>query len=489
MKITVNKSLPSIKQGDTFVVFIEKEGLKRKEHTHHHELNKFMSQIDVGYLKGNSGETFFSVSKGSPGIIVTGLGELKKIDRDSLRTAASSVISLCRDKHIEEIHVIPPELKGHDQRDVIRALAEGLHLANYSFDKYQNLPQDEKNPLVKKAVMITRDKVSSLLKEIEIISKNTLLCRDLVNETSDAANPAAIAAMAKKLASLDRVSCRVFNKTELEKMKMGLLLAVNRGSRIQPQLVVLTYTGNPRSSRYVALVGKGITFDSGGVNLKTSGHIETMRMDMAGAAAVMYAFKSAAELKLKKNMYAVMPLTENLISRDAYRPGDIFTAYNGKTVEIGNTDAEGRLILADALAYTARKLKPQYIIDLATLTGACLVALGETVAAYLSTSEELGTMLEKASRITGDKIWQLPLYPEYDENMKSETADISNISVDRNAGTIMGAVFLKNFIDDARWAHIDIAGTAWYSKARGYRPKNATGYGVRLLVELIKSCT
>ena len=158
-------------------------------------------------------------------------------------------------------------------------------------------------------------------------------------------------------------------------------------------------------------------------------------------------------------------------------------------MEIGNTDAEGRLILADALAYTARKLKPQYIIDLATLTGACLVALGETVAAYLSTSEELGTMLEKASRITGDKIWQLPLYPEYDENMKSETADISNISVDRNAGTIMGAVFLKNFIDDARWAHIDIAGTAWYSKARGYRPKNATGYGVRLLVELIKSCT
>lgn len=270
---------------------------------------------------------------------------------------------------------------------------------------------------------------------------------------------------------------------------MGLLLAVNRGSKIPPQLVVLKYNGNPKSKKYFAVVGKGITFDSGGMNLKPSGHMETMRMDMSGAAAALYTIKTVADLQLKKNVYAVIPLTENLISNSAYRPGDVFKSYSGKTVEIGNTDAEGRLILADALSFTEDKLNPDYIIDMATLTGACLIALGETVAALLSTDEKLAEMIKNASDKTGDKIWQLPLYDEFAENMKSDIADIKNISSDRNAGTIMGAIFLKNFIKDTKWAHIDIAGTAWYSKPRGYRPKNATGYGVRLVTEVIKNWT
>jgi leucyl aminopeptidase len=270
-------------------------------------------------------------------------------------------------------------------------------------------------------------------------------------------------------------------------MKMGLILAVNKGSAKPPQLAVLKYRGDYQDKKFIALVGKGITFDSGGMNLKPSGHIEDMRTDMAGAAAAMYTLKSAAELKLARNLYAVLPLTENMLSNDSYRPGDVFTAYNGTTVEIGNTDAEGRLVLADALAFTEKILKPDCIIDIATLTGACLATFGELMAGYVTTDDGLGKVLEEAGAATGELIWRLPLIKDYEENVKSDIADICNISSEKNAGTIMGGIFLKNFVKTKRWAHIDIASTARATKPRGYRPKNATGFGVRLLVEAIIS--
>jgi leucyl aminopeptidase len=294
-----------------------------------------------------------------------------------------------------------------------------------------------------------------------------------------------IASEAKNI-KVKGLSISVLGKKDLEKLNMGLILAVNRGSKIPPALVVMKYTGDPKSSKYTAFVGKGLTFDSGGMNLKPSGHMETMRMDMSGAAAVLYAVKSIAELKLNVNVYGVMPLTENMLSNDSYRPGDIFKSYSGKTVEIGNTDAEGRLILADALAYTEKVLKPAFIIDLATLTGAVVTTFGETVAAYLSTSEDLSEYIRISSEETGEKTWRLPFYQDYEDRMKSDIADISNVSSEKNAGTITGGVFLKSFISNTPWAHIDIAGTAWYSKKRGYRPKYATGYGVRLLSEIIR---
>jgi leucyl aminopeptidase len=293
--------------------------------------------------------------------------------------------------------------------------------------------------------------------------------------------------MAKKLASIKNVTCRVLGQKEISALKMGLLMAVNSGSSIPPQMVILSYRGEPGSRESIALVGKGITFDSGGMNLKTNGHIELMRMDMAGAATVMYALKTAAELGISKNIHAVMPLTENMISNTAYSPGDVFTAYNGMTVEVGNTGAEGRLILADALAYTLSKLKPAHIIDIATLTGACVVTFGETVAGLISTDDALTGRIRKAADSTGEKIWPLPLYSEYEENMKSDIADLCNMSSEKNSGTIHGAAFLKNFVGETPWAHIDIAGTAWYTKQRGYRPKNATAYGLRLITVLLKN--
>ncbi|HOO70914.1 MAG TPA: leucyl aminopeptidase [Spirochaetota bacterium] len=486
MKLSSLKKIPARTGSEVFVLFITEETVSGKYASLDTEAASLFRDADLDLFKGKSGELFLYPPKSAAKVILCGLGEEKKVTPESLKSAAASAVPLCRDKGFTTIHIFPPDIASPVAAESLAALAQGIALANYSFDRYRNIPPKEAKPLIEKAVFITALKEApTFLNEMEIICRNILLCRDLVNETSEESNPLKIVALAKKIAG-DRITCEVFGKNEISRMKMGLLLAVNKGSKIPPQMVVLTYKGNPSSKKYLAMVGKGITFDSGGVNLKPSGHIETMRMDMAGAAAVMFALKTAAELKLKKNLYAVMPLTENMISNEAYRPGDIFTAYNGKTVEIGNTDAEGRLILADALAYTSKKLKPEYVVDLATLTGACIVALGETVAAFLSTNDDLKNMLKTASEQSGEKIWELPLYPEYDENMKSEIADISNMSAERNAGTIMGAVFLKNFVDDAKWAHIDIAGTAWYSKQRGYRPKNATGYGVHLLTELIK---
>jgi leucyl aminopeptidase len=197
--------------------------------------------------------------------------------------------------------------------------------------------------------------------------------------------------------------------------------------------------------------------------------------------------KSLAELKVVKNVTAVMPLTENMLSNNAFRPGDVFTGYSGKSVEIGNTDAEGRLILADALAYMEKEIKPDVIVDLATLTGSCVMTFGETVAAYLSENDTISAALEASSVKTGEKIWRLPLFEDYDERMKSDIADLNNMSSEKNAGAIAATVFLRNFVEKTPWAHIDIAGTAYYSKARGYRPKNATGFGVRLIVELIQN--
>lgn len=488
MKLASIKTPKQINKKDVFIFFISNEAKKTGKLTDYKELQQIIDQADLDRFKANTNEKFVYMSKKNPAMFIIGLGEEKKINDDILRNAGSIAASLCREYNISEVYIVFPLLNTINADVSSVLLLEGITLANYSFEKYRNIPADEAKALIKKVTIIIEKPLNAAkLREIEIISANTVLCRDLVNDTSEESNPVSIAREAQKLTKIKGVACKVFGKKEIERMKMGLLLAVNKGSKIPPQFVVLSYKGDSDSKKSIALVGKGVTFDSGGVNLKPSGHIETMRMDMGGAAAVLYAFKAAAELKIKKNIYAVIPLTENMISSDAYRPGDIFTSYSGKTVEIGNTDAEGRLILADALAYTAKNIKPQYIIDIATLTGACLVAFGETVAAYLTNDEKLGAALEEASESSGDKIWKLPLYIEYEENLKSEIADIVNVSAERNAGTIVGATFLKNFIDEISWAHIDIAGTAWYSKQRGYRPKNATGFGVKLLIDLLKN--
>lgn len=479
------KKFETISSSDTVAILCTQEQIDSNSFIPQ-PLSDVFAIINTKTFKAKPNTYFFAALKDKPSILLVGLGSHKDITPESLRNAASVIVGACSDKSVSEVHIVVPEI--NVTNDTARYIAEGVYLANYAFNRYKT-QKEETSPLLEKAILLSDNpgQLSPLLKEVSIVCSNTLLCRDLVNEITENANPLTIAKLAKKIAAQSKIKCTVYNKKDIEKMKMGLLLAVSQGSKYPPQLIVMHYRGAPSKKDSIALVGKGITFDTGGINLKPSGHIETMRTDMAGAAACLYAISAIAQMKLPINVYAVIPLAENMISHTAYKPGDVFTAYNGKTVEIGNTDAEGRLILADALSFTEKKLKPKAIIDIATLTGACIVSFGEIVAAYLTSDESLSTALFNASETTGEKIWRMPLYKEYNEEIKSDIADIVNVPAVRNAGTIIGATFLKNFIENTPWAHIDIAGTSWYSKKRGYNPKNATGFGVRLLYEFAKS--
>lgn len=485
MKLQAKKYPLPLKDKETTVLFIyETEKKKPVSDQAPPELHSLLAKIDLQHFSAGAGEVAFTSLKNEPALLLCGLGKIEKITLESLRNAAAAVNAFCGSRKITRFNVALPVLEKITGEDVIAALAEGFTLAGYRFDRYKK--NDDTPPLSSVTFFSEEKKAGAIVKEVLTIAAGVIQCRDLVNLNAEETTPAFVAKEAQKLSKIENVTCRVLGKPELEKLKMGLLLAVNRGSALPPRMVVLRYTGGKKSSKSLALVGKGITFDSGGMSLKSGTGMEAMRMDMAGAAMALYTFKTAAELKLKINLTAVIPLTENMLAHNAYRPGDVFTGYAGKSVYIGNTDAEGRLILADALAYTVDKLKPDYIIDMATLTGACIAAFGETVAGLLGTDDVLIEKIRRAAEKTGEQAWPLPLYPEFEENIKTDIADLSNMSSEKNAGTIHAAAFLKQFVGDTPWAHLDIAGTAWYSKPRGYRPKNATGFGVRLLTEMIK---
>lgn len=483
MKSSLKNDLSKINKNDTVIVFVDEDTVKKGAPLKFHG-SEFLSGFDLKIFNASASEIFFLKLENKPAVIVCGTGSVKKSNDENMRNCAASAVKFCIMKKIRKACVIVPEIKNQAPADTLRIIAEGSMLGNYAFNKYKT-DKDTETPLESIEFFTSTKEDASIIRETEIVAGNVMLCRDLVNDTTDAVNPVSFAGMAMKIAADTGLTCTVYEKKDIEQMKMGLLLAVNRGSAIEPRLVVLDYTGDSKSKKVFGLVGKGITFDSGGMDLKPAASMETMRSDMAGSAVVLYTMKTLAELKVKKNVKAVIPLTENMLSSKAFRPGDIFASYNGKTVEIGNTDAEGRLILADALSFMEKEIRPDVVVDLATLTGACIVTFGETVAAYLSTDDVISKLLESAAERTGEKLWRLPFFDDYDDRMKSEIADLNNMSSEKNAGTISGAVFLRNFIEKTPWAHIDIAGTAWYSKVRGYRPKNATGYGIRLLIELI----
>jgi len=486
MKVTHSSDLSRVKKNEHVIIFIDDKTKSDDALLADLRGASLIKEADLSSFKASASDIFYFNLKDRPGVVLCGLGDITKINAEGVRNCAAAAVKFCMSKKISSVIVVEPVIENFKQEELLSYAAEGALLANYTFDKYKS-DKDKEAPISKIEFYTEVKSAASILKDVEIIALNTWLCRDLVNDITDEVNPVAFAQLAEKIAKESGLVCKVFDKKEIAKKKMGLLLAVNRGSVVEPRVVVLEYKGDPGSKKLFGLIGKGITFDSGGMDLKPAASMETMRCDMAGAATALCSMKTIAELKLKKNVTAVIPLTENMLSSNAYRPGDIYKAYNGKTVEIGNTDAEGRLILGDALSYMEKEIKPDVITDLATLTGACIVTFGETVAAYLSTDENLASSVESASAATGEKLWRLPFFDDYEDRMKSDVADLNNMAAEKNAGTISGAVFLKNFVEKTPWAHIDIAGTAWYSKARGYRPKNATGYGLRLVVDLVKN--
>lgn len=446
--------------------------------------------IETGDFKGKEGEVVFtySSSKHEQRIMLVGLGEKDKVTVEKLRRSYSNVTKASIQKKLKEINLIVPILRELSEEDRFRGIAEGLLLPNYVFAK--NRPtstKDEPIVLLEKVNFIGANKNElAVAEKYAEIMQGVYFARDLVNGNADDVTPEYLVKVAEGLEkTLSHVKTTIFNKKRLEKEKMGLILAVSRGSYREPALIFVEYKGNPKSKDHTVLVGKGVTYDTGGLNIKPTGSMETMRCDMGGAAAVLGTLYTAATLGLKVNVTAVVPTVENSIGSMSYKPGDVYQSYAGKTVEIGNTDAEGRLILADALAYVSKHLKPTRIIDVATLTGAIDIALGPEASGLMSNDDALADALIRSGSDTYDRVWRMPMYEEYREQLKSDVADIKNIG-GRAAGSITAAHFLQEFVDKTPWAHLDIASTAFLSEIKRYHPKLATGVGVRLLVDFLE---
>ncbi len=370
-----------------------------------------------------------------------------------------------------------------------QAVTEGALLGLYSLKTYKTTEDETDKGQLSELQLLASGTQPTLAKGVqrgEVIAQAVSLARDLANSPGNDVNPSYLANTAKQIAKKTSLKCKVLSKNDMEKLKMGCLLGVAQGSVQPPVLIMLDHAPNGTSEAPVVLVGKGITFDSGGISIKPAASMEDMKMDMSGGAAVLGAMQALAELGHPRRVVGLVPASENLPSGEAVKPGDIIRAMSGKTVEVINTDAEGRLVLADALSYAVSTLKPERMIDLATLTGAVVIALGSHATGMMGTDKEMMSILSDAGEQTAERVWQLPLFEDYSKQIKSDFADIKNVG-GREAGSITGGAFLKEFVADVPWVHLDIAGTAWTHTARPYTPKGATGVGIRLLIDALEA--
>lgn len=457
------------------------------------EFSSYLKQpLELKDFKGKEGETFYLyLSKEKEDrLILVGLGEEKELSAESLRRAYAQVVKLLKKLKISSCNVLVPKAKTLKSDLLLKALSEGLFLSLYSFNHLRQKTKKEHELHLNALHFIgVEKKYESLVQKVRQITEAVNQTRTLVMGNADEVTPIYLAEQAKDLdARFPMIKTTVFKRADIKKMKMGLLEAVGRSSVVEPHLIVIEYRGDAHSKQATALVGKGITFDTGGLNLKPTGGIEEMRNDMGGAAAVLGTIRAAASLKLKVNLIGVIASTENAIGPQSFKPGDVYPSHFGLTIEITNTDAEGRLVLADALSYVQEKYKPERIIDIATLTGGAVVALGDEVTALFSNNDKLAKQLTEAGQATYERVWRMPLFHEYGDLLKSKVADLKN-SAGRKASAITAAIFLQRFIrDDTPWAHLDIAGSAFPSEPKPYHPAQATGVGVRLLIEFLEQC-
>lgn len=419
-------------------------------------------------------------------VVIVGLGKREKFDINSVRKAAAEAIKACKKLKAEKVCSI---LHGAGTATLpakmcAQAITEGSILANYSFDKYktQEDKEDENNDEAKIKIneftIVEYD--STKLKDIEdgikigeAIANATNFARDLVTEPASFMTPSKLAEKALEIG----LECRIFDQPEIEAMGMNAFLGVARGSAEPPKFIRITYKPESTPTKRIAIVGKGLTFDSGGLDLKTSAGMLDMKMDMSGAAAVLGIMKALKTLKVDVEVMGIVPACENMPDGNSYKPGDVLKAKSGKTIEVNNTDAEGRLILADALCYAVEQ-KPDEIIDLATLTGAVVIALGSYCAAIMGNNQDIIDKFMDKTKNSGEKLWQLPLFEEYKKYLKSDIADIKNAG-SREAGSSVGGMFLQEFVDDTPWTHLDIAGAVMLDKDFFENPKGYTGFGVR----------
>jgi len=414
------------------------------------------------------------------------LGEEDKYSLDVLSNAIADASKRLMDNETESFSIFLESFSNGklQDSDIAEKIALSSLIGLYKFTDFKTKDKDKIKNIKQITIAISSNK--DFEKEINyaaIVAEAVGKTRNLVNTPPNVATPEFMADYAKDLARKNGLGCKVLGESQIRKMKMGCLMGVGQGSVNRPRLVVIEYKGS--SKKPIAIVGKGITFDSGGYNVKPYPYILNMKDDKGGAVAALHIIEACSKLRLPLNVVVVAPFCENMIDAAAYRPDDVLTAYNGMTVEIKNTDAEGRLVLADALAY-ASELKPEAIIDIATLTGASMITLGYIGTPFTSTDDKLSGKIKNASKNSLEKVWELPLWPEFEENIKSDVADIKNISEEGDAGVIIGATFLKNFVSDVPWAHIDIGTTVWSKVDKGILTKGATGVTVRLMMEMLR---
>ncbi len=478
---------------DLLVEFVSSEDWE-KELT---DLNKTFNNQLLVYLKSeryeakeNTVQIIPSVGQSSfKTLVIASIGKKTELSLNSVRIAVAQAAKYAQTTHKKSIAFdLNTTLFGQlNLQDGAYVVVEGAVLGAYEFSKYKSETKKNFHEIEDIYFLVPASKIQHIANGIELgelMVKGTIFARDLINESPTITTPIFLAAAAKSLAKREEVQVEIFTESEARRMGMLAFLAVSRGSDEPAKFIKLTYKGTGKKK--IVLAGKAITFDTGGLSLKDAKNMETMKLDMSGAAAVLGIFKVLPQLKPKATVIGLIAACENMPGAKATKPGDIVTALNGTSIEILNTDAEGRLTLADVLSYAVKE-KPTAIIDLATLTGACMVALGEDIAGLFSNNVELKESLLIASRVVGEKMWELPLEKDYKDQIKSDIADLRNIGKGRYGGAITAALFLEEFVDNIPWVHLDIAGPAFAEKDSPLISKGGAGYGVRTILQYLRS--
>jgi len=416
-------------------------------------------------------------------ILFIGLGNKNEFNTEKSRIISGKIIQYAKEFKIKELSIVP----FHSSKDIFKSLIEGIILSSYSFEKFKT--RKENNHTISKVSILIESnskEFQKIIDEISTICQSVNYAREVSNLPPNECSPEYLAKIALNIKHQD-IKSKIINIDIMKDIGLNGLVSVGSGSINSPKLIVIEYKGTKNEKKPILLVGKAVTFDSGGISLKPGEKMDEMKFDKCGGVNVIAIMKSLPVLKIKNNVIGIIPAVENMPSNSSYRPSDIINMYNGKSVEVLNTDAEGRLILADALSFGIKEYNPKLIIDMATLTGACIIALGTNVAGIIGNNKKLIRKVIDISKITDEKIWELPLFEEYHEQIKSKNADIKNIG-GRAAGAITAAAFLSNFVEKIPWVHLDIAGTAWNQEgtlSKSYNPSGATGFGIRTIIEFI----
>lgn len=451
--------------------------------------------IAGGDFKGKLGETAVLYARGAmpaPRVVIVGLGKSGDFDLEGVRKASAAAAKRAKKLGVERLATIVhgAGIGGLEPREAAQATVEGALLATYEFKELKTETDEDEASELAHLVVVEADAgkvdvVQGGARVGEIMVRAVQLARDLGNRPGNVATPRHLAETAQEIAGETGLRCEIFDEEQMRELGMGVVLGVAQGSEEPARFIVLEHNAGRDDLDTIVFAGKGLTFDTGGISIKQSKGMENMKFDMMGGAAVLGAMQAVGELDLPLHVVGLVPATENMPGGAADKPGDVLTALNGKTIEVINTDAEGRLILADGLSY-AQRFAPDAVIDLATLTGAAMVALGRYATGMFTNDEALAGRLSAAAEATGERVWLLPLFDEHKEEVESDVADVKNVGKGRFGGASIGAAFLANFVGDYPWVHLDIAPTGWTDEAKGYTTKGATGVGVRLLVRFLQ---